>query len=185
VASTSGDVRINAIEQHREEKHNEFLSPKSPLLPADKKKFKGLHYYPPDTAYIVRARFMKNEKPQLFKMKTTTSRLPEYQKYGDVVFSLLGNDYRLEVYQSVDLMKTTEYKDHLFIPFTDKTNGEETYEVGRYLELNIPASEDVVLDFNLCYNPYCAYGGAYSCPIPPEANALPIEVKAGEKKYKH
>ena len=71
-------------------------------------------------------------------MKTTTSRLPEYIKYGDVYFTLNGMDCRLEVYQSPDIAKRPGYEDYLFIPFTDETNGKETYDVGRYLEFRIP-----------------------------------------------
>jgi uncharacterized protein (DUF1684 family) len=118
-------------------------------------------------------------------MKTTTTRLPEYRKYGEVYFTLKEVEYKLEVYQSPDIMKREGYENYLFIPFTDETNGNETYEVGRYLELRIPKSDEVILDFNLCYNPYCSYSPNYSCPIPPEVNRLPIEVRAGEKKYKN
>lgn len=178
-----GDPSFDHIAEHRKEKHAEFKSEKSPLTPEDKKKFKGLNYYAPDLSYRVNAKFIRNERPMLFKMKTTTTRLPEYQKYADVVFTLQGTEYKLEVYQSIDLMKKKEYEDYLFIPFTDETNGKETYEVGRYLELRFPEGDEVTLDFNLCYNPYCAYGGKYSCPIPPEVNHLPIEIRAGEKKF--
>jgi uncharacterized protein (DUF1684 family) len=117
-------------------------------------------------------------------MKTTTTRLPEYTKYGEVHFELDGEQYILEVYQSPEISSRPGYEDYLFIPFTDLTNGDETYDVGRYLEFSIPSSEEVVVDFNLCYNPYCSYSARYSCPIPPEANRLGIPIKAGEKKYK-
>jgi uncharacterized protein len=182
--SGSTDPKIVSIEQHRLKKHEEFLSDKSPLLPTDKKKFKGLNYFPIDLSYVVNAKFIRNDNPVLFKMKTTTTRLPDYQKYADVEFSLQGKQLRLEVYQSPDLMKKEEYADYLFIPFTDETNGSETYEVGRYLELRIPQGDSVELDFNKCYNPYCSYSPNYSCPIPPAANHLALELRAGEKKFK-
>ena len=69
----------------------------------------------------------------------------------------------------------------MFLPFTDLTNGEETYEGGRYIELEIPDKNYIVIDFNKAYNPYCAYNYIYSCPIPPEENDLKIEIKAGVK----
>ena len=119
----------------------------------------------------------------MFKMKTTTTRLPEYVKYGEVVFTIDGTEFKLSVYQSPDIMKNPGYEDYLFIPFTDKTNGNETYEVGRYIEFRIPKSEDVIVDFNQCYNPYCSYSARFSCPIPPAENDLPIEIPAGEKKF--
>jgi uncharacterized protein len=176
---------IKEIEAHRKKQFKEFKNKeKSPLPAKDRKKFKGLNYYPIDLQYRVTAKFVKNENPVLFKMKTTTSRLPDYSKYGEVHFELNGQQYTLEVYQSPDVIKMPGYEDHLFIPFTDQTNGEETYEVGRYLELKTPTDDEVILDFNKSYNPYCSYGGGYSCPIPPAANDLPIAIKAGEKKYK-
>ena len=174
----------SVIEEHRKKQESEMRSDKSPLLAKDKKKFKGLKYYPIDLSYRVKARFVKTENPVLFKMKTTTTRLPDYVKYGEVTFTLQGKEFTLEVYQSPDIIKMEGYADYLFIPFTDETNGDETYEVGRYLEMRIPEDDEVILDFNLCYSPYCSYNPKYSCPIPPQANDLPIEVRAGEKKFK-
>lgn len=172
------------IEAHRKKQKAQMKSHSSPLLKKDRRKFKGLNYFPPDLAYRVKARFVKTENPVLFKMKTTTARLPEYIKYGEVHFTLNGKDYSLEVYQSPDIIKRPGYEDYLFIPFTDETNGNETYEVGRYLELRVPASDEVVLDFNQCYNPYCSYNPNYSCPIPPDVNHLAVEIRAGEKKFR-
>jgi uncharacterized protein len=182
-SSDSTNPKVNAVLQHRKEKHAEFLSQTSPLPPADKKRFKGLNYFPVDTSYHVKGTLNRTSSPVLFKMKTTTSRLPDYNKYGEISFVLKGQEHKLEVYQSIDLLKKPGYEDYLFVPFTDETNGKETYEVGRYLELRFPPGDELVLDFNLCYNPYCSYNPGYSCPIPPEVNHLPIEVRAGEKKY--
>lgn len=176
---------IQTINEHRKKQEDEMRDrKKSPLDKNDRKHFKGLKYYPIDLAFRVNVKFVKTENPVLFKMKTTTARLPDYTKYGDVYFTLQETEYKLEVYQSPDIMKRPGYEDYLFIPFTDETNGKETYDVGRYLEFRIPKSENVVVDFNQCYNPYCSYSARFSCPIPPEVNHLPIEVKAGEKKYK-
>jgi len=175
---------IQAIKSHRRKQRKEFRNPKSsPLEKADRKHFKDLDYFPIDLAYRVPVTFFKTENPVLFKMKTTTQRLPEYIKYGEVHFVLAGKPRKLEVYQSPDIMKRPGYENYLFIPFTDETNGKETYDAGRYLEFSIPTSSDLVLDFNLCYNPYCCYNKTYSCPIPPQANDLPIEIRAGEKKF--
>ena len=178
------DSAVYDIEQHRKKQEEEFRDPeKSPLDKKLRKKFKGLNYYPINLDYRLKATFVKTENPTLFKMKTTTSRLPEYQKYGEVHFTLDGEDFALEVYQSPDISKRPGYEDYLFIPFTDETNGIDTYEVGRYIEFRIPSSDQVILDFNKCYNPYCSYGSGYSCPIPPEANRLPLKIPAGEMKY--
>lgn len=183
--SHQDSAALETIAAHRAKQEAEFRDPEeSPLSKEDFKTFKGLKYFPPDLKYRVKARFVKNEKPELFKMKTSTTRLPSYRKYATVYFLLDGQEYSLEVYQSPDLMKVAEYEDYLFVPFTDKTNGNETYDVGRYLELRIPSSDEVILDFNLCYNPYCSYDSRFSCPIPPAVNDLPIEIRAGELKYR-
>ena len=178
------DSAVYDIEQHRKKQEEEIRDPeKSPLDKKLRKKFKGLNYYPINLDYRLKATFVKTENPTLFKMKTTTSRLPEYQKYGEVHFKLDGQDWVLEVYQSPEISKRPGYEDYLFIPFTDETNGIDTYEVGRYLEFRIPSSDHVIIDFNKCYNPYCSYGSGYSCPIPPEVNRLPLKIPAGEMKY--
>ena len=172
------------IEAHREKQEATFRDPKeTPLLPKDRKRFKGLNYFPIDLKYRVRAKFVRSENPVFFKMKTTTSRLPDYVKYGEVHFTLDGRPYKLEVYQSPDIIQRAGYEDYLFIPFTDLTNGDVTYDVGRYLEFRIPETEMVIVDFNKAYNPYCSYSPNYSCPIPPEANHLDVAILAGEKKF--
>jgi uncharacterized protein len=175
---------VQEIEMHREKQKKEFLDgEKSPLSPKEKRKFKGFHFYPINLKYRVQATFKRTEGMPNFAMKTTTDRLPQYVKYGEVHFRIDDQDFMLEVYQSPDIMKLPGYEDYLFIPFTDSTNGNETYDVGRYLEFRIPTSENVVIDFNKCYNPYCAYSPRYSCPIPPAPNHLPIPIPVGEKKF--
>jgi uncharacterized protein len=182
---TGDNAGLDAIREHRQKQDSEMRSASSPLLPKDRKKFKGLKYFPPDLSYRVTAKLIRTEHTPLFAMKTTTARLPQYRKYGEVHFQLDGTDHVLEVYQNPDLMKREGYEDYLFIPFTDDTNGKETYEVGRYLEMRIPEGDEVILDFNLSYNPYCSYNAGYSCPIPPAANQLPREIRAGEKKFRN
>ena len=183
-AQTDDEAR-REINAHRQKQEKEFRDPDaSPLEKRDRKRFKGLKYYPIDLRYRVKATFVKTENPVLFKMQTTTTRQPEYLKYGEVHFALQGKEYVLEVYQNPVLSQREEFADYLFIPFTDQTNGEETYDVGRYIDFKIPKSEEVIVDFNLCYNPSCSYSPRFSCPIPPAANNLPLDVRAGEKRFK-
>lgn len=112
-------------------------------------------------------------------MKTTTDRLPEYVKYGELHFQYQGQPYVLSVFRNLELSRKAGFENYLFIPFNDSTNGFETYGGGRYLDFRIPDSSQVTLDFNLCYHPYCAYNHHYSCPIPPPENKLPFHVRAG------
>ena len=79
------------------------------------------------------------------------------------------------------LKKEKEYKDYLFLPFRDGTSRKESYGGGRFLDLKKPKGKTIHIDFNLAYNPYCAYSHRYTCPIPPPENELTIEIKAGEK----
>ena len=155
----------------------------SPLKDKDRKNFKGLEFFKFDTTYVVRARFERTPEETPFQMKTTTDRLPIYVKYGIVTFNLKGNAYRLNVYQNQDLMKKEGFEDYLFLPFLDDTNGEESYGGGRYIDLGIPEGDEVVIDFNKAYNPYCAYNEKYSCPIVPRENYLDLKVEAGVKAF--
>lgn len=178
------DSAVYEITRFREEQEAKFTDPKdSPLDKKLRKKFKGLNYYPIDLNYRVKAKFVKTENPVLFRMKTTTARLPEYQKFGELHFEIDGEARVLEVYQSPEIIQKAGFEDYLFVPFTDETNGIDTYEVGRYIDFRVPKSENVTLDFNQSYNPYCSYGSAYSCPIPPAVNHLSLKVQAGEKKF--
>ncbi|MBZ0243452.1 MAG: DUF1684 domain-containing protein, partial [Bacteroidales bacterium] len=86
-------------------------------------------------------------------------------------------------FQNLDILeKNPDYKG-LFVPFKDKTNGKISYGGGRYLDIEIPESAQLILDFNNAYNPYCAYNSKWSCPIPPYENHLKISICAGVKKY--
>lgn len=158
-------------------------STKSPLSPEDRRNFHGLDCYAPNAKYFVNARLRrtKNEKP--FGMKTSTDRLPVYVKYGEIAFTLEGREFKLNVYQNMELVKKKEFTDYLFLPFSDLTNGNETYIGGRYIDLRIPKGDTIAIDFNQAYNPYCAYNHKYSCPIVPLENDLDIEIKAGVKKF--
>ncbi|GGK61268.1 TonB family protein [Rufibacter glacialis] len=141
-------------------------------------------YYPVEDAYRVKAKFTRTAQEVIFRMPTTGARTPEYVKYGELHFRLQGRALTLSVYQNQELMRQPQYMSYLFIPFTDGTTGQETYEIGRYLDFAIPAGTDSVwVDFNRAYNPSCAYGEGYSCPIPPKENKLPIRVEAGAKTY--
>ncbi len=159
---------------------------KSPLTDADFKKFRSLNFYPVTAKYIVKARFVRNENPVPFELETTTDRRPMYQKYGTLFFELDGVKCELPVYQNMESLKPgAKYKNHIFAPFTDLTTGGESYGGGRYVDLELPFSSEVLLDFNRAYNPYCAYNHNYSCAIPPEENNLPVAIKAGVKAYVH
>ena len=184
MASGQENAEMIAAAQFQQELNISFSdSTKSPLEPADLVTFKGLDFYPIDQKYIVQAKFKrsKNEKP--FEMPTTTDRKPKYVKYGELHFTIDGKPLKLNVYQNVDFGRSPKYKNNLFLPFTDRTSGDETYGGGRYIDLTIPEGKTVKIDFNRAYNPYCAYNKRYSCPIVPHENDLNIKIQAGVKKF--
>jgi uncharacterized protein len=156
----------------------------SPLPDRYRIHFEGLDFFPPDTTYQVWAKLIRTPEALPFSMPTTTDRLAIERKYGTLVFELKGTKMELEVYQSPELIVQEEYEDYLFLPFTDASNGSETYAGGRYIDLRIPASDSILIDFNTAYNPYCAYNPKYSCPIVPAVNRLDFPVRAGVKAFR-
>ncbi|MBL7733767.1 MAG: DUF1684 domain-containing protein [Chitinophagaceae bacterium] len=145
-----------------------------------------LHFFPINEKYRVNARFERVYSFNWFEMETSGKRKQTYRIYGVLHFKLGDSTLKLQVYQSKDLMSTKAYGDYLFVPFTDRTCGDESYENGRYLELRFAdvTTGNCVLDFNKAYNPYCAYvSNVYNCPIPPKENDLPVAVRSGEMKY--
>lgn len=152
--------------------------------PLDKEAFKaftGHDFYPLDKNYRVTANFLRTPREKVFKMLTSSDRLPEYRKYGVLKFKIDDQAYTLNVYQDLETSTVRKYKDLLFLPFKDKTNGKVTHGGGRYIDFKIPNSQTVILDFNKAYNPFCAYSEKFSCPLPPFENHLIIEIPVGMK----
>ena len=165
----------------REEKDHFFKADlDSPLPPEERPTFKGLKYYPPDEAYRVPARLERLDKPDPALIITSTGSRQSYLKYGTLRFEIGGVRLELKAYKSTE----DPFARSLFVPFSDETSGSETYGSGRYLDLEESGGDEYQLDFNLAYNPYCAYNSNYTCPIPPRENRLRVKILAGEKNYK-
>ncbi len=183
LAQDSSNVRRVLLFQDNLNK--EFASAEnSPLLPKDLEHFTTLNFFEIDTSYCIVAKFVRTAYETPFIMKTTTGREPLYVKYGEAHFTLQEIEFVLNIYQNQGLKTQAEYKDYLFLPFTDLTNGELSYAGGRFIDLQIPGGDSILIDFNTAYSPYCAYNDRYSCPIPPAENHLTLKVLAGVKKYK-
>lgn len=145
-----------------------------------------LQFFPPDEAFRIPARLEAKPNSPWFAMETSGLIKKNYRVYGILHFTLHDTTINLPVYQSQDLLGVPQYKDYLFIPFTDATSGIESYSSGRYIDIRMDeiVNNQVWIDFNLAYNPYCAYvSGRYNCPIPPAENRLPVAVRAGEMAY--
>lgn len=172
------------VTKFQNELNSEYADAKtSPLTAEDLATFKSLDFYPASEKYFVVAKFVRTKKEKPFEMKTSTDRKPLYVKYGEVIFTIDGSNFKLNVYKNIVLSKQEKYKDHLFLPFSDLTCGNESYIGGKYIDLKIPKGKTISIDFNTSYNPYCAYNHNYSCPIVPLENDLNIEIKAGVKKF--
>ncbi|NQX52579.1 DUF1684 domain-containing protein [Pedobacter panaciterrae] len=171
------------IATHRENYKADFLKDtRSPLKEGD---LKNLHFFEADSNYRIKANVELLINETSFQMPTYTGTSREYIRYAILSFKLNGEPQKLTIYKSISLSKIAEYKDHLFLPFTDETNSEESYGGGRYIDLS---SQDISgnfieVDFNKAYNPYCAYSDGYQCPKPPAENDLKLKVKAGEMIY--
>ena len=167
---------IDTLEADRVEKDRFFRSsPHSPIT--DRVSFTGLDYYPPDPAYRYTLKINQADEPEPLMFQTNTGDERIYDRIGTIEFEVEGQPASLALYKS-------DHHDELFLPFRDATSGHETYGAGRYLEPELLANGEVVVDFNLAYNPFCAYSSDYSCPLPPFENHLGIAVRAGEKAFK-
>ncbi len=174
IIKSNQEFQMQMNKDYADEKH-------SPLKEEDRLNFKSLPFFEIDTSFCVNAKFKKDKKLKAFAMKTTTDRNPIYAIYGTAYFSINEKEFELKIYQSHNLREKEEYKNHLFLPFTDLSSGEESYGGGRFIDLLIPEGDRIIIDFNKAYNPYCAYNYKYSCPIPPRANFIKIKVLAGVK----
>jgi len=184
VFAQKGTSYADSIARQRRLKDEQFKQgPDSPLKDQDKRIFAGLHYFPADAKYCFKGTIAKNPHPESFSLVTSDGRSKKALRYGAFAFQLDGKTYQLQVYKLLNL--PAAYQDYLFIPFTDATSGTESYGGGRYIDLNEQRNNTYLVDFNLAYNPSCAYGRHdFSCPIPPAENRLPIRIPAGEKKWK-
>jgi uncharacterized protein (DUF1684 family) len=175
---------VAAVQAFQKKINEEYANPKgSPLMAEDLAKFTSLDFFPINPKAFVIARFVRTKKEKPFEMKTSTSRTPIYIKYGEISFRLEGKVLKLNVYRDVELAKKEEFKDYLFLPFSDATSGKESYIGGRYIDLKIPKGNTIVVDFNTAYNPYCAYNYKYSCPLVPLENDLDVAITAGVKTF--
>ncbi|MEN8120194.1 MAG: DUF1684 domain-containing protein [Bacteroidota bacterium] len=182
--SFNPEAYIDSIMLERTNTNKEFKdTAHSPLTQEDIKHFESLDFYPVNVDYRIKAKFVRERNAVAFGMKTTTERLPEYEKYGEAHFKLNGKKLVLNIYQNQDLIKSEKYANYLFAPFADKTSGGDSYGGGRYLDLRIPKSDEIIIDFNRAYNPYCAYNVKYSCPLIPKENILDTKIEAGVKSY--
>ena len=168
--------------QFRQERDRVFKSGQNtPLSPELKAQFAGLAYYPINSTLRFEARLNRYPVPKVVRIGTNTGEIRTGLRYGYFEFVVEGKTCSLQVYRLTDDPAVDTAS--LFIPFKDATSGSETYASGRYIDLKENTSGIYDLDFNRAYNPSCAYGEGFSCPVAPEENRLTVPIRAGEKKF--
>lgn len=173
---------INTLKQEREAKDEEMRDDEnSPFNRDSTAEFKPLKYYKPTAEFIFKSKLYLNDKQDTITIFGTRGEPRKTIVFGYVLLDYKGKQYKLNVYKSNSSTGESYYS----IWFTDKTTGNETYPVGRYLDFELNSNPDYVytIDFNRAYNPYCAYSSLYTCAIPTKDDYLDFEIKAGEKKF--
>ena len=166
---------MSELTEFRAEKDEFFRRyPQSPLTPEQRKGFIGLQYFPENESLRLEVQIEPFADQQPIVMQTSTGGIQEYKRHGRFKFQVDGQDAELTIYQS---------EHGYFLPFVDALAGKETYPAGRYLDPEALPGHRFLVDFNLAYNPYCAYNEMWSCPITPAENRLKVPIRAGEKLF--
>lgn len=173
------------IKKFRKHYKQEFLDEARSPFYNNKKGMKDMRFYKAKREYKLQANFRRTADAQPFKMATYSGNTQDYVLYGIASVMLEGKKMDVNIYQSLRLSEMDEYKDHLFIPFKDLTNDDSTYGGGRYIDMKMSDIKNgiVTIDFNRCYNPWCAFSDGYNCPVPPVENHFDLAINAGEKMY--
>lgn len=173
---------LNTIKQERESKDEQMRDDlNSPFNRDSTVTFHPLKYYEPTAEFIFKSKLYLNDKQDTITIFGTRGEPRKTVVFGYVLLNYKGKDYKLNVYKSQSSSGEVYYS----MWFTDKTTGDETYPVGRYLDFELNPDPDYVytIDFNKAYNPYCAYSSLYTCAIPTKDDYLDFAIKAGEKKF--
>ena len=168
---------MSELTANRADKDDFFQNhPQSPLTPEQQSDFAGLQYFPENDALRLEVQVERLFEQQPFQMQTSTGGVQSYVRYGKFKFEVGGQPAELTIYQN---------ENGYFLPFVDSLAGKETYPAGRYLEPEPLPGDRFLVDFNVAYNPYCAYNEMWSCPITPAENRLKVPIWAGEKLFEH
>ncbi len=166
---------MSELDAFRAEKDDFFGShSQSPLTREQRMGFRGLQYFPENDALRLEVKVDEFESKQKFEMQTSTGDIQIYEKFGKFRFDVDGEEAELTIYRS---------EHGFFLPFVDSLAGKETYPAGRYLDPEPLPGGRFIVDFNIAYNPYCAYNEMWSCPITPAENRLKVAIRAGEKLF--
>lgn len=146
----------------------------SPLTPEQKRDFSGLKYFPENKDLDFTVEVEEFDKDDIVQIQTNTGDVQTFERYGRFHFTVEGEEAALTIYRN---------EHGFFLPFADALAGVETYGAGRYLEPEVAPGGKLRIDFNMAYNPYCAYNPNWSCPLTPFENRLKVPIRAGEKVF--
>lgn len=166
---------MNQLQEFRASKDDFFAShPQSPLTFEQKRNFRGLDYFDENPGLDLEVKVEKFPEQAQVVIQTSTGQTQIYTRYGKFKFNVDGQDAELTLYAG---------EHGFFLPFVDALAGKETYPAGRYLEPDPLSGDRFLVDFNMSYNPYCAYNEMWSCPLTPPENRLKVPIRAGEKMF--
>ena len=173
---STGESRLSGYRRRRDRFFAEH--PHSPLSEEQRSRFHGLDYFPEreDLAFNLPVDTSDADVGEELDLATTDGLAKPFVREGRIRFTAGDQEATLTVLRDA-------VQGGLFVPFRDASAGGETYEVGRYLEPQARPDGSLDIDFNYAYNPFCAYGAGWSCPIPPEENQLSIAIPAGERAF--
>lgn len=179
-AAESPEAYVEKIEKERERQFKFIrFNIESPLTDEQKASFTKLSFYGIDPTYKLKARLIPIENKKVREVPMTDGSKQRYIEHSFAEFELGGKTNKLLLLQAMDEAD----KRNFFLAFADETSAKETYGGGRYLNVRQDGKNSITLDFNLAYNPYCAYNPDYACPLPPKENILDIPIPVGEKNY--
>ena len=166
---------MSQLSEFRREKDRFFATDsQSPLTPEQKRHFHGLSYFPENPDLHLEVAVEEFPKKDTIQMQTSTGGVQTYTRYGRFKFTVGQQPAELTLYVS---------RSGFFLPFADALAGRETYGAGRYLEPEPLGGGKFLVDFNLAYNPYCAYNDQWTCPLTPPENRLKVPIRAGERVF--
>lgn len=170
---------IQEMEDYWNDRHDFFATSTASPFVQKETTYKEVDYYPPNPDYRVNGKLVRYTTREIVSIGNSDGTVTNYLKFAQANFKIEGQQ------QSLLILKALGFGNQYLTAFGDETSGETTYGGGRYLDLIIGKSDQILIDFNKAYNPYCAYFDDYTCPLPPKENLLTVRIEAGEKVYPH
>lgn len=185
VVAQNTDNYLTELNAHRDKYKMDFLKDeRSPLKATD---LKDLDFFNADEYFCLSCSYelLKDQKESI--MPTYSGKEKSFVKHVKFTCPLSDGFVYFYGYKNTKSMNMPMYRNQVFIPFKDKTNGKSTYGGGRYLDVDMEKDNHngkITVDLNKAYNPWCCYSDGFNCPIPPTENTQAIAIKAGEKMFK-